>query len=92
MVQLIGRNGHNLNMQKDEEIFLKNLCQKIRQLRIEQRITLEQTEGLGWKNWRHLQYIEKNPSDIRILTLFKIAKLYKKNMGQILSDVDLSND
>ena len=78
-------------MADDERMLLIHLCDKFRELREAKGLTLEQTEALGWKDWKHLQRIETQPRDIRISTLFKISKLYGEKMSTILSDIETAS-
>ena len=77
-----------LEMEDDEKALLQSICEKIRDMREERGITLEQSEALGWVNWRTLQRIETHPIDMKILTLFKISKLYNEKMSTILYNIE----
>lgn len=67
---------------KDEK-FLKALGQRLREIRLNKGWTLEQTEEHGWPNWRHLQKVESG-KNVTLITLRKIAILYKVKLSQIL--------
>ena len=71
---------------KQYEAFLKEFGLRIRQLRTDKGWTLEETELHGWPSWRHLQKIEAG-KNITILTLRKIATLYKVNFSELLDDL-----
>lgn len=66
--------------------FLKALGAHLRSIRQDRGWTLEETEEHGWSNWRHLQKIESG-KNITIITLRKIATLYKVKLSQILEDL-----
>ncbi len=69
-----------------EEKFLKALGERLRSIRLEKGWTLEETEEHGWPNWRHLQKIETG-KNFNVSTLHKLAKLYKKPISDIISDL-----
>ena len=72
-----------MEISKKEEKFLKELGQKIREVRLQKGWTLEETEEHGWPNWRHLQKIESG-KNITIISLYRIARLYKVCITSLL--------
>ncbi len=70
-----------------DKAFLKALGAKLREIRLEKGWTLEETEEHGWPNWRHLQKIETG-KNFNITTLYKISKLYKKSIIEIVEDLN----
>lgn len=86
MVLYIGGKGENLYMVKlsSEDKYLKALGARLRAIRLEKGWTLEVAEEHGWPNWRHLQKIESG-KNFTVTTLFKISKLYKKDISEIMN-------
>lgn len=74
------------SVSSDEAKYLKKVGSKIRSLRSGKGWTLEQVEEHGWNNWQHLQKIESG-KNITILTLKRVAALYKTTPGKILEDL-----
>lgn len=72
-----------MNLTLSERKFLKALGLKLRDIRISRGWTLEDTEEHGWPNWRHLQKIESG-KNITLLTLLRVAKLYKMEIHDLL--------
>jgi transcriptional regulator with XRE-family HTH domain len=72
--------------QTSEDKFLKAVGARLRAIRLEKGWTLEEAEEHGWPNWRHLQKIESG-KNFTISTLFKISKLYKVSVSELLSDL-----
>ena len=70
----------------NDETFLLNLGQRLREIRESHSWTLEQTEEHGWPSWRHLQKIETG-KNVPILTLYKLSKLYKIPLSEILNGI-----
>lgn len=68
-----------------DQKFLKGLGLKLRSIRKSRGWTLEYTEELGWPNWRHLQKIESG-KNVTIITLKRLAQLYKITMNDIMKD------
>lgn len=65
---------------------LKKLGARLRDIRLERGWTLEDAEEHGWPNWRHLQKIETG-KNLTVVTLRKIADLYKIKISQIFEDL-----
>lgn len=72
-----------MGLESKDEKFLKALGQRLREIRLSKGWTLEQTEEHGWPNWRHLQKVESG-KNVTLVTLRKIAILYKVKLSQIL--------
>ncbi len=68
---------------KEDDIYLKRLGLRLREIRQSKGWTLEETEEHGWPNWRHLQKIESG-KNITILTLKRLCNLYEIEADQIL--------
>lgn len=75
----------NANITLDDKKFLRRLGSRIRSIRIERNWTLEQTEEKGWNNWQHLQKIEAG-KNITVVTLRKVAQLYKMPLAKLLEE------
>lgn len=69
-----------------EKTFLKKLGARIRKLRLERGWTLEDTEEHGWPDWTHMQQVETG-KNITVVTLRRIAKLYKISPAEIWKDL-----
>ena len=69
-----------------EKAFLTKVGAKIRDLRTSRKWTLEDVESHGWKNWQHLQKIESG-KNITIVTLRKIAELYKISLSRLFESL-----
>ena len=65
---------------------LKKLGARLRDIRLEKGWTLEDAEEHGWPNWRHLQKIETG-KNLTVVTLRKVADLYKIKISQIFEDL-----
>lgn len=74
------------NLTNDDKRFLKKLGAKIRSVRMEKGWSLEETEEYGWNNWQHLQKIESG-KNITVVTLRKVAQLYKLSVSQITEGI-----
>jgi len=74
------------NLTADDQKFLKRLGQKIKSIRAKKGWTLEESEEHGWGNWQHLQKIESG-KNITIVTLRKVAQLYKISLSDLMSGV-----
>lgn len=59
---------------------------KIKSMRQEKGWTLEEVEDHGWNNWQHLQKIESG-KNITVVTLRKVAQLYKVPLATLLDGV-----
>ncbi|MCM0606296.1 MAG: helix-turn-helix transcriptional regulator [Xanthomonadaceae bacterium] len=70
-------------LSNDDLRFLKKLGLRIRSLRNEKGWTLEDVESHGWNGWQHLQKIESG-KNITVVTLRKVAKLYRITISQLL--------
>jgi DNA-binding Xre family transcriptional regulator len=64
-------------MDKPTKDKLKVIGHRVRQARLDNGWTLEETEEYGWPSWRHLQKIEtgKNITVATILNLCKVLKI-----------------
>lgn len=71
------------NLTNDDKKFLMKLGAKIRSIRTKKGWTLEEVEEHGWGNWTHLQKIESG-KNITIVTLRKVATLYKISLSDLL--------
>lgn len=76
----------SMKIEKECEEYLKRLGQRLREIRLAKKWTLEETENHGWPSWRHLQKIESG-KNITIATLWKICKVYKISMEDLLKGV-----
>jgi len=76
----------NGNVSSEEKKYLKKLGARIRTLRTEKNWTLEDVEEHGWSNWQHLQKIESG-KNITVITLRRVAQLYKLSLSELLEDV-----
>ncbi len=76
----------NGNVSAEEKKYLKKLGIRIRGLRTEKGWTLEDVEEHGWNNWQHLQKIEAG-KNITIVTLRRVAQLYRISAADLLKDV-----
>ena len=63
--------------------FLKKLGLRLRSLRNQRNLTLEDTEELGIKSWKHLQKIESG-RNVTVVTLLQLAKIYKVHPSELL--------
>lgn len=75
-----------MKLEKDGEQYLKKLGQRLKSIRLEKGWTLEETEERGWSSWRHLQKIESG-KNITVATLWKLSKVYKMSVLEILKDI-----
>ena len=66
------------------EKFLKKLGARLKEIRLEKKWTLEETEEHGWSSWRHLQKIESG-KNITVSTLYKLSLVYKVPIKEILN-------
>ena len=73
-------------LERNCELFLQRMGQKIRRLRNERQWTLEDTEEHGWPSWRHMQKLEAG-KNITVATLWKVAKLYKVHPSKLLEEL-----
>lgn len=62
-------------LSKEDKTFLKNLGQRLREIRNDRGWTLEDTEEHGWSSWKHLQRIESG-KNVTVITLQKLSRLY----------------
>lgn len=76
-----------MNISAADKKFLKTLGLKLREIRLKKGWTLEETEEHGWPSWRHLQKIESG-KNITVLTLKKIASVYKIDLSDLFSELD----
>ena len=74
------------NITPDDKKFLNKLGARIRSLRTEKEWTLEEVEEHGWGDWTHLQKIESG-KNITVVTLRKVAKLYKISLSKLLEGI-----
>lgn len=74
------------NLTSDDKKFLVKLGARIRSIRTKKGWTLEEVEEHGWSNWTHLQKIESG-KNITIVTLKKVASLYKVSLSDLLEDL-----
>ncbi|WP_413612882.1 helix-turn-helix domain-containing protein [Bdellovibrio sp. HCB-110] len=73
-----------MNIDLQEQKFLKKLGARLRDLRHKKGWTLEEAEEHGWSNWRHLQKMEAG-KNVTIITLWKVSKLYKISLHDLLN-------
>lgn len=71
----------------DEKRFLRNVGHRLRELREAKGWTLEQAEEQGSPSWRYLQRIESG-RNVTLVTLRRVAKLYKIPLNQLLSQIE----
>lgn len=74
------------SLTNEDKKFLKKLGASLRAIRAKKGWTLEETEEHGWSNWQHLQKIESG-KNITIVTLKKVADLYKLKLSDLLHGV-----
>lgn len=68
--------------------FMKRVGRRVREVREEQGLTLEQVEEKGYHDWKHLQKIESgNP--VTLATLYKLAKTLKVHPSEFISNIPL---
>jgi transcriptional regulator with XRE-family HTH domain len=60
---------------------------RLRSIRAEKGWTLEDVEERGFPSWRHLQRIETGNKNVTIITLSKLAKIYKKTLSALLEGI-----
>lgn len=73
-------------LSSEDKKFLLKLGTRIRSLRLQKGWTLEEVEEHGWNDWTHLQKIESG-KNLTLVTLRKIAKLYKISLSKLLDGV-----
>jgi transcriptional regulator with XRE-family HTH domain len=76
-----------MKLDKQSQLFLKRLGMRLREIRVKKGWTLEETEEHGWPSWRHLQKIEAG-KNVTIISLWRISKVYKVALNQILNGLD----
>jgi len=64
--------------------FITRFGRKVRKLRQENGWTLEDCEEHGYKNWRHLQEVELGKKIVNLVTVIKIAKMFKMHPSELL--------
>lgn len=74
-----------LNDKKAKE-FLIRFGKRIRKIREDKGLTLEETEEYGYLSWRHLQRIETG-KNVNLLTVYKISKLYNIKLSELLKNL-----
>ena len=57
---------------------------RLRELRNNRGLTLEETEEYGLRSWKHLQRIEAGEANITIATLINLAKIYHLHPSDVL--------
>lgn len=84
MVLQIGGVWKDMSMalSTNEKKFLKELGQKLKQIRKEKGWTLEETEDHGCPSWRHLQRVESG-KNVTLITILRIAKMYKLKIREL---------
>jgi len=73
----------NVQLSSEDKKYLEKLGTRIKSIRLEKKWSLEETEHHGWNDWKHLQKIESG-KNITVVTLRKIAKLYKISQSKLL--------
>ena len=69
---------------RTQKMFFKKLGLRLRELRNQRGLTLEETEELGVKSWKHLQRIEAGDANITMATLIQVAKIYRVHPSDVL--------
>jgi transcriptional regulator with XRE-family HTH domain len=69
-----------------EVIFLKRLGLRLRQIRNEKDLTLEDVEARGYPSWRHLQKVEAG-KNFNVVTLYRLSRVYKMSLNEIMDGV-----
>jgi len=72
-----------MKSQSDAEFLIK-IGENLKTIRQGLGWTLEHAEERGYKNWKHLQRLEKGRQDLRICTLKRLADLYGVSLIDIL--------
>ena len=72
-------------LSKSEANKLKKLGKRIRDLRLEKKMTLEDVESCGGPTWRHLIKIEHGKNH-NVTTLMKVADALGVHPGKLLDD------
>ena len=75
-----------MRTEKECKEYLIRLGKRLRDIRTRKGWTLEETEEHGWPSWRHLQKVESG-KNITVATLWKISKVYKVPIHEILKEV-----
>jgi transcriptional regulator with XRE-family HTH domain len=73
--------------EKAKKRYFKKLGLRLRELRNQQGLTLEDTEEHGVKSWKHLQRIEAGEANITVETLLLLSKIYKVQPSDVLLDL-----
>lgn len=74
-------------LDKSAARFYRRLGLRLRELRVMRNLTLEETEELGVKSWKHLQRIESGDANITMQTLLLLAKIYRVHPADVLKDL-----
>jgi transcriptional regulator with XRE-family HTH domain len=59
---------------------------RIRKIRQAKGLTLVESEELGPISWQHLQKIESGLMDVRLSTIFTLAKMFKIHPSEFFTD------
>jgi transcriptional regulator with XRE-family HTH domain len=64
--------------------FIKKFGQRVRKMRHDHDWTLEDCEERGYKNWRHLQEVELGKKAVSLVTVIKVARMFKVHPSELL--------
>lgn len=67
--------------------FKKRFGLRLRELRNDRGLTLEETEEHGVKSWKHLQRIEAGDANITMETLLLLSRIYRVHPSEVLKDL-----
>ncbi len=65
---------------------IKKFGFNIKKLRLARGLTLEQTEEKGFPSWRHLSQIENGEKNVTLVTILRIAKVFKVSPQELLDN------
>lgn len=71
---------------KKEDLFIKRIGLRLKEVRQAKGWTLEETEGRGFPSWRHLQKIEAG-KNFTFATFYKICQVYNMSPAEIFQGI-----